>query len=147
MLSFQREDGIIEGWWGDGNFCRTALMYAFFHTKGTYCVPWRDDLRLSGEETEEGLRVHLSAEGPWRGSLYFDPPRHSYFLRMNKDYPRINAFPEWFTVDALQLYEVNGLDSVPSVVLGQQLIDGLEVKLAANQGLSLHIRHAPDAIR
>jgi hypothetical protein len=147
MLSFQQEDGIIEGWWGDGNFCRTAMMYAFFHTKGTYCLPWRDDLRLSGEETEKGLRVYLSASDPWHGTLHFDPPRHSYFLRMNRNYPRINAFPEWFTVEALKLYEVSGLTQDQLVVLGQDLIDGLAVDLTGNQALVVQVRPLQDDSR
>jgi hypothetical protein len=140
LLSFQQKSGIVEGWWGDGNFCRTALMFAFFHSRGTYCLPWRDDLRLSAEETENGLRVLMSAGAYWKGTLHFDPPRHRYPLGMTKDYPRINAFPEWFTVEALQLYEVTGLKADPLVVLGQELIDGLEVELSGNRPAFLHVQ-------
>ena len=28
MWTIQKPDGIIEGWHGDGNFARTAIMYA-----------------------------------------------------------------------------------------------------------------------
>jgi hypothetical protein len=140
MLGFQQKDGIIEGWWGDGNFCRTTLMYAFFHTKGTYCLPWRDDLRIAATSGDEALRVHLSASAGWKGRLHFDSPRHSYFLRMRRDYPRINTFPEWFPVEPLQIYVVRGLREDPWLVLGQELIDGLAIELNDDQPLVLQIR-------
>ncbi len=34
IFSKQRDDGIIEGWHGDGNSARTALMYALWKTQG-----------------------------------------------------------------------------------------------------------------
>jgi hypothetical protein len=140
LLSFQQENGIVEGWWGDGNFCRTALMLAFLHSGGTYLLPWRDDLRLSAEKEGIGLRVYLSADASWRGTLHFDPPRHCHFLGMGTDYPRINAFPEWFTVRSLGLYEISGLQDEPVVVLGQELIDGLDIVIASDQPVFLRIR-------
>ncbi|MBN2287768.1 MAG: hypothetical protein JXQ83_00450, partial [Candidatus Glassbacteria bacterium] len=80
LFGFQQEDGTLEGWWGDGNFARTALMYAFYKTKGTYCIPWREDIRLAAEQTPEGLEVYLKADKAWSGRLCFDPDRHRRFL-------------------------------------------------------------------
>lgn len=144
MLGFQQEDGVVEGWWGDGNFCRTALMFALFQTKGTSCVPWREDLRLSAEPIVDGYRIRLSSSSSWNGRLRFDPTRHCDFLGMDKDYPRINAFPEWFTIESLQLYEIRGLTEDPQIRLGQELIDGLSVELDAVQPLHLQIRPATE---
>ncbi|MGC9329289.1 MAG: hypothetical protein ACP5I1_16770, partial [Candidatus Hinthialibacter sp.] len=44
LLAKQRPDGIIEGWHGDGNFARTALMYALWKTQGVHILPWRADV-------------------------------------------------------------------------------------------------------
>jgi hypothetical protein len=140
LLSFQQETGIIEGWWGDGNFCRTVLMFAFYHTKGTFCVPWRDELRLSATQVEDGLRICLSSRIPWQGEVCFDPPRHRHYLGMSTNYPRINAFPEWFTVEALRIYEIRGLTEEPQIVLGQELLDGIPVELGEGQQLLIELQ-------
>ncbi|MFC1562980.1 hypothetical protein ACFL4Z_02915 [candidate division KSB1 bacterium] len=139
MFAFQQKDGIIEGWHGDGNFARTALMYAFYKTKGLYCKPWRKDLLLSAEKTKNGLEVFVSVEKPWNGKIYFDPPRHSRFLGMPKNYPRINAFPEWFTIDPLTVYIVREKEGNQSNVIGENLIKGYDVELNANSTLRLNI--------
>ncbi|MEA1996188.1 MAG: hypothetical protein U9N45_01050, partial [Gemmatimonadota bacterium] len=139
MLSWQREDGIIEGWHGDGNFARTALMYAFYKTKGCYAAPWREDIELAAEETENGLEVYLRAKEAWQGRLFFDPPRHRHYLRMKKDYPRINAFPEWFTVEPLGLYRVRIRGGEGDTVLGDCLIKGYPLELKAGETVRLSI--------
>ncbi|HUU27746.1 MAG TPA: hypothetical protein VM123_08035 [archaeon] len=140
MLKFQRKDGIVEGWHGDGNYARTALMYAFFKTKGLYCSPWREDLELAAGESGEGLQVYLRSEKDWQGKLCFDPPRYWYFLRMSKDFPRINAFPEWFTVWPLEIYLVEEPGGQKVRALGENLIQGYPVELKAGKALRLNIR-------
>ena len=118
----QRDDGVIEGWHGDGNSARTALMFALWKTQGVSAAPWRDDLRLgAARDGDGGLVVALSAEWPWSGSLRFDRPRHKAVMRLPFDYPRINRFPEWFTVEPLARYEVKVGDAPARVVDGSDL--------------------------
>ena len=140
MLAFQRDDGIIEGWWGDGNYCRTALMYAFYKTRGTWCEPWCKDLKFSAAQDGDKLEVYLRSDKPWSGRVHFDPPRHRNYLGMSTDYPRINAFPEWYTVEPLEVYEVEGLEKEPVRLLGEQLIKGLAVELTGKSAKRLNIR-------
>ena len=140
MFSFQKPDGTIEGWWGDGNFCRTALMYAFYNTSGAYCRPWREDLLLAGSREGDGLEIYLRASKPWSGELHLDPPRHRTYLGLPSDYPRINAFPEWYTVDPLEIYQVTINGGKTGRVLGQELIEGYPVELRAMKALRLNIR-------
>ena len=140
MLAFQQEDGVIEGWWGDGNYCRTALMYAFYKTKGTWCEPWRKDLKIAGEINGRALEIYLYAEKAWSGKVHFDPPRHRHYLGMKTDYPRINAFPQWYTVQPLEVYSVEGLGKEPVNFLGEQLIEGLAVELKGNSALRLNVQ-------
>lgn len=98
MWAKQKADGVIEGWHGDGNFARTSLMYALLKTQGCRLEPWREDLRI-GAVCENGvLYLHLSAGKPWTGKLLFDRPRHRTVMNLPVDYPRINQFPEWFTL-------------------------------------------------
>ncbi|MEA2064500.1 MAG: hypothetical protein U9P14_12425, partial [Gemmatimonadota bacterium] len=142
FLAMQRRDGIIEGWHGDGNFARTALMYAFYKTKGAYCTPWNKDLFLAAEENSAGdLEVYLHSKKAWSGRLCFDPPRHKVFLGMSADYPRINAFPEWFTAEPLEVYLVKRDGSASGgKVMGSGLISGFELKLQAGETIRLKIR-------
>ena len=118
----QRADGIIEGWHGDGNSARTALMHALWKTQGTAAAPWRDDLRLGAVRGADGsLFVSLSGEWPWSGALRFDRPRSKAVMHLPFDYPRINQFPEWLTVDPLAKYEVRIGDGAAQVVDGADL--------------------------
>jgi len=118
----QRADGILEGWHGDGNSARTALMYALWKTQGTAASPWRDDLRLGAVRGADGsLSVSLAADWPWTGALRFDRPRHRALMHMPFDYPRINQLPEWFTVEPLAKYEVSVSGAPVQVVDGTGL--------------------------
>ena len=40
------------------------------------------------------------------GRLLFDVPRHKTVMHMPIDWPRINQFPEWFTVQADRQYSI-----------------------------------------
>jgi len=142
MFAFQQQDGMIEGWHGDGNFARTVLMYAFYKTKGLYCVPWRRDLKLAAEKSGEGLEVYLRAEKSWQGKLCFDPPRHRQYLKASRDYPRINAFPEWFAVEPLELYQIKERGGRTETLLGDNLIKGYKVRLRGKRALRLEIQPA-----
>ena len=144
LLALQRSDGIIEGWYGDGNSIRTALMFALWKSRGTWVEPWREDLALAAEETEGGgLRVYLESKRPWKGILHFDFPRHVENLGLPLDYPRLNQFPEYFTVDLAGRYLVKGLPGEKAVA-GSLLRRGLPLK-AGGEGrpLVLEVRPLP----
>ena len=98
MWAIQKPDGIIEGWHGDGNFARTSLMYALWKTQGVTVQPWRADVRFGAVREGGTLYLSLTADQPWEGRLVFDRPRHKLLMHLPLDYPRINQFPEWFTV-------------------------------------------------
>lgn len=104
MWGMQQENGIIGGAHPDGNFARTAIMYALWKTCGIHCSPWREDLKFGSEMKDGKLYISISSERPWQGKLTFDYPRHKEILHLPVDYPRINQFPEWFTVNADKNY-------------------------------------------
>ncbi len=136
MLAMQGRDGIIGGWHGDGNFARTAIMYALWKQQGVTLQPWREDLRL-GAVTQDGeTQLYVAADKPWQGRLVFDAPRHKTVMHMPRDYPRINQFPEWLTVDTAKSYRVTRAAEL-MVVPGQQLLDGLPITLQAGRGLNV----------
>ena len=55
MFGMQQPDGIVEGWHGDGNFARTALMYGLWKTQGARLSPWKPYLRLGAVASEKPI--------------------------------------------------------------------------------------------
>jgi len=134
MWNIQKPDGVIEGWHGDGNFARTTIMYCLWKTKGLSIEPWREDVIFGAVQEGNTLRITLRAEEPWRGKLIFDTPRHKTVMKMPLDWPRLNQFPEWFTVEAARTYTVRDLTSnSENKHTGQQLSQGLDITLIAGK--------------
>lgn len=139
MLDIQREDGVVEGWHGDGNFARTALMYALWKTKGITLDYWRADLQYAAVQNEDELLIWLKTDWPWSGKLKFDYPRHQVNFNLPSDYPRINQFPEWFTVNNDQDYVVKIDEMGPVVLKGNVLKQGLDINLNQNQEIMIRV--------
>ncbi len=138
MWAIQKDDGVIEGWHGDGNFARTTLMACFWKTQGTTIVPWREDVVFGALAEPDGLTITLRAEKDWDGLLGFDTPRHRTTLKMPMDWPRINQFPEWFTVEAGKRYTVLVGDKRREI-LGKALAEGLPLQLKAGESLRVRV--------
>ena len=145
MWGKQRPDGVIEGWHGDGNSARTAIMYALWKTQGLTVRPWRADVRVGAVALDGALCVSLVAAEPWEGKLLFDVPRHKTQLHLPLDYPRINQFPEWFTVEAGRKHTVRTLAAGPEAAFtGKQMSEGIPMKLEAGKEVRLLVK-AEDA--
>lgn len=141
LLAKQQPGGIVEGWYGDGNTARTCLMVAMYHSQGARVLPWRPDLHLGAVRDGESLLVSLESPADWSGTLHLDYPRHREHLGLPVDYPRLNQFPEWFTVARTGLYTVEriGVDAPLELRLGEELIAGLALELAAGEPLRLRL--------
>jgi hypothetical protein len=125
----QQDDGVVEGWYGDGNYARTALMVGLYYTQGTMCRPWRSDLCFGTVREGKGLRIAVSAEKAWQGKLVFDPQRHRLHLKLPVNYPRLNEFPEWFTFDPAQQYQVRVGAEKEVLLSGADLARGLSLEV------------------
>ncbi len=130
MWNIQREDGIIEGWHGDGNFARTTIMYCFWKTKGVTIQPWREDVIFGAIGDSNCLKIVLCSQKPWEGKLVFDSSRHKTIMNLPLDWPRINQFPEWFAVRPEKTYTVTDLSSgSKATYTGKQLQNGITITL------------------
>lgn len=90
--------------------------------------PWRPDLLLGAVRSDEALLISLSADEAWSGELRFDRPRHRTYMKMPLDWPRMNQFPEWFTVDAGATYavrEVGAGEGPEAEYSGAELLEGM----------------------
>ncbi len=145
IFATQRPDGTIEGWHGDGNSTRTALMYAFWKTQGVTAAPWPEDLQIGAvREADGAVRVWLKSEWPWHGRLRFDRARHRDFFHLPLDYPRINQFPEWFTVHRPGQYRIEIEGGAEKVVKGSELVS-YPLSLEAGKPLRLTVTPIPPA--
>jgi len=141
MWKIQKPDGIIEGWHGDGNFARTTIMYCLWKSQGVTIQPWRDDIILGAVRAGDTIKITLTAAKPWQGKLIFDAPRHKANLHLPLDWPRINQFPEWFTVEAAKTYTVHDLlpDSA-TICTARQLSDGIPTRLTVGEKKQMIVR-------
>ncbi len=130
MWKIQKPDGVVEGWHGDGNFARTTIMYCLWKTKGLTIRPWREDVVFGAVQDGNVLKISIRSKKKWQGKILFDTPRHKTIMKMPLDWPRINQFPEWFTVKAEESYTVHDLTSnSKATYTGKQL----------NEGITLHL--------
>ncbi len=130
----QRADGIVEGWYGDGNYARTALMAGLYFTQGIVPRPWRTDVCIGATRDGERVVIAMSAQSDWQGTLLFDRPRHREHLNLPINYPRLNEFPEWFTVNRGRTYRVR-LGRSERKMNGDALLQGLPVGVRRGETL------------
>ena len=127
LLAFQKPDGLVEGAYPDGNWLRTLLVYALWKTQGTWIEPWRPGVRIDARRDGDALLLAIDAEGTWSGRLRFDRARHRRVMNFDRNYVRLNEWPEWFVVDENTLYEVRDTTNAARLLLGSDLIDGISV--------------------
>jgi hypothetical protein len=147
MFNMQSPSGFIEARYLDGNFIRTALLYASYKTQGTMIVPWRNDVYFGAayDKNRNALYVYLNAQSEWKGHLQFDIPRHRIFWNLPKDYPRLNSTPEWYTVDNRRSYKIINMNTGLSFTrTGNELAEGIPIHLnEKNPSLFLKISLIP----
>jgi hypothetical protein len=125
MAAMQQPNGHIENWYGEGNFNRTLLLYMLYKSQGCRPDRWVPGLRVGA--VRQGQRLHLSLEAPqgWSGRIQFDFARHRRVLNFDRNYVRLNEFPEWYTVDENTLYRLRPASGEERVLLGSELIAGV----------------------
>lgn len=140
LWNFQKSDGMIEGWHGDGNFARTTIMYCLWKTQGITPSAWDEHLQLGAAEIEDGIRIFVQHPDGWNGKLRFDTERSKTKMHFPADYPRINQFQQWFCVDKNAMYKVyDWRRKSAKMVSGMELMNGLLLNVERNQELYLEI--------
>jgi len=135
--------------WGvhklEANTVRTVLIHTMLHTRNTIARPWQQGLELGAAPCGDGICLFLRSAEPYEGRLQFDIPRHRLTMGFARDWPRMNAVPEWFTVepDEAHRYTVTDADAgTPRTVSGKLLSEGLPVRLTPGKPLRLIVRPA-----
>jgi hypothetical protein len=126
MLSMQRADGHLEYWYGEGNFNRTALLYALMQSRGVRPSRWEPGIGVGAVVQGNRLHLHFAGDGPAR--LQFDYARHRHIMNLDRNYVRLNELPEWFVVDQARLYQLSpATGGEPWVRLGAELVRGIDL--------------------
>ncbi|MPY90559.1 MAG: hypothetical protein GEU99_21880 [Luteitalea sp.] len=127
MLDMQRPDGHVEYWYGEGNFSRTAMLYALMQSRGVRPARWQPGMQVGAVQDNE--RLYLSLVAPSPTIMQFDYARHRRVLNLDQNYVRLNEFPEWFVVDENTLYRLHPTTdpSREMIRLGSELIEGVEL--------------------
>jgi hypothetical protein len=140
MWKMQKADGIIEGWHGDGNFARTTIMYCLWKTQGIVPKPWNEGLSVGAVMDHNHLKIAISCKTDWSGILVFDSPRFKDKMHFPFDYPRINQYQQWFTIDNQRKYSLKyGNTGVTSSFTGSELVNGFSVSVKKNETVYLTI--------
>lgn len=136
--------------WGvhklEANTVRTVLIHTMLHTRNTIARPWDQGLQLGAAPCGDGICVFMKSAEPYEGRLQFDVPRHRITMGFEQDWPRMNAVPEWFTVepDGEHEYTVENVDTATTEVFtGKSLSEGLSVRLEPGKALRLVVRPRP----
>ncbi len=126
MLGMQRADGHIEDWYGEGNFNRTALLYAYMKSLGVRPARWEPGVQVGSVRDGNRLVVSVTAPAPRR--IQFDFARHRRVMNLQQNLVRLNEFPEWFTVDENSLYRIGRAGTPGEIRLGSELIAGITLE-------------------
>jgi hypothetical protein len=141
LWKYQKDDGIIEGWHGDGNFARTTIMYCLWKSQGLLPDSWNEKLMLGAAEENGVINVAVSCENGWHGKILFGTPRYSTMMNMPADYPRINQFQQWFVPADDKKYEVIFYpEGRKRVYSGTELTTGLAVKVKPGKELLFTVK-------
>jgi hypothetical protein len=140
MWGKQQPSGIIEGWHGDGNFARTTIMYCLWKGGGAYFSPWSGDLQIGGIFRDSVLYLSLTSPRDWNGNLMFDKKRYSEYMHLPLDWPRINQFPEYFTIEKGKSYRiVTEKADNEQIIKGEDLLEGLPIRIKAGKEIRIKI--------
>jgi hypothetical protein len=127
----------------EANTVRTVLIHTMLHTRNTIARPWQQGLQLGAAPCGAGICIAMKSEEPYKGRLQFDIPRHRLYMGFRQDWPRMNAVPEWFTVepDESHMYDVTDVDTATvQHVSGKSLSVGLPIDLESGKPLRLIVQ-------
>jgi hypothetical protein len=142
LYGYQKDDGSVTDENIDGNFVRTVLLYGLSLARGARVEPWTPSVALGAAPDGACLSLHLHTEESWNGVIRLDVPRHRQHLGLERDYPRLNQWPQWWPVEPGQPYAVTHPDGTRQELDGTALAAGLPVALSP--GAASHLRVCPN---
>ncbi len=137
LYGFQHDDGSVTDENIDGNFIRTTMLYGLSLTRGVRLEPWTPSVAIGAAVDGPCLSLHLHSQEVWRGEIVFDVPRHRLHVGLAEDYPRLNQWPEWWTVEPSHRYALTMPEGTLISTEGSKLAAGISISLAPNTAYQL----------
>lgn len=95
---------------------------------------------------EDTLYIHIATSSDWEGKVYFDCKRHQDFMNLHFDYPRINQFPEWWTIKPDSKYlMIDAQKDHRQYIPGKKLLEGLPVKMEKENSKQFYLVEIPSS--
>jgi hypothetical protein len=103
------------------------MLYALMKSGGVRPERWQRGVKVGAVKDTD--RLHLSLVMPATRRIQFDFARHRRVMNFDRNYVRLNEFPEWFVVDENTLYslKLQGTRARGELRLGSELIRGVEL--------------------
>ena len=77
--------------------------------------------------------------------MLFDQKRHKTILNLPEDYPRINQFPEWFTLDQDATYSIqSNKEQLIGKYEGKNLKKGFALSLSSKEQCVILVKKTPN---
>lgn len=142
MMRMQLGSGFVARTYLDGNFIRTAMMYADMRTGGWSVEPWSPDVRvgLAMNQAGDGALVVESAAA-YEGKLVYRLPPHALVEALPWDWPRLNSWPRWLPPEAIG--EVVSSDGTEGVA-AEDLAEGLPISFEPGGRVALNLKIKAD---
>ena len=102
----------------------------YYKSQGCRPDRWVPGLQLGAVKKEDRLYLSLETAAEarqWDGKIEFDFARHRRIFNFDKNYVRLNEFPEWFVVDENTLYRLSSDLNQEHIFLGSELIAGVHL--------------------
>lgn len=141
LFGAQDSSGRVEDRYLDGNFVRTALLYAEWQARGIRLIPWEPGVMLGAAPNGDCLALAISSSRDWQGRLTVDEPRHRLNVGLPINYPRLNEWPEWFAASPEQHFSLDRVATGGDAVIhdGASLAAGVNLSLTAGQEQRLRL--------
>lgn len=92
MFDLQRPDGFVSDDYLDGNFIRTAMLYAEARSGGWVTTPWQPQVSVGWDGTGT---VVCDSRVEFDGAVLCRPNGAFTHLGLAWDWPRLNSWPTW----------------------------------------------------
>lgn len=142
MFAMQQRDGFVGLTYLDGNFIRTAFLYADMCSGGWSVSPHDPSVSVGFARDESGTAcIVISSVRSYQGTLISPKPWSAGVPRLPWDWPRLNSWPRWCAIEDIASVDGSaGLGSSPTV---QTLRDGLPLKLEPGSHVTITLRMTP----
>ena len=100
------------------------MLYALMQSRGVRTAVWQRGVGIGAAPHGQGLRLYVKAAAPLR--VQFDYARDRRVMNLDRNYVRLNEFPEWFVADENARYDVRpATGGAAQQRLGAELIQGI----------------------